>query len=532
LKRKFGILSLLLLFVLAIGLTGCTSGAEQSQQKILNLNASGEPTNLDPAQAFDEDTLEITNNLFEGLMRLDKNDQPQPAIADKVDVSSDGLTYKFHLKKTKWSNGDLLTAHDFEYEWKRVLDPKTAAQPAFLLYFIKGAEAYNTGKGSADQVGVKALDDYTLEVQLAKPTPSFLQLTAYPVYFPVDQKVVEKNPNAFADAKTYVSNGAFKLTEWKHDDHLSLEKNDQYYKKDKVKLDGLHYAIVSDNKTIYQLYKTKKLDVATGAQMPADLLPSMLKSGEVKTIDGNGLAFFRFNTKKPPFTNAKVRKAFALAIDRKTIAEQIVGGRVKPAYGYVAPSAPNHFREQGGDLIKDGQYDEAKKLLQEGMKEEGWNKLPEVTLLYSNSNEKYKKIAEAVQEMLRQHLNVDIQLQAKEKKVFFSDQRSSNFVMQLASFLADYNDPYNYLESWQTDHSMNHTYWSNKKYDELLAQASQTSDINKRDQLLHQAEQILFDEAPITPLYFYNIAYAQQRNVTGIIRHPVGPNDYSEADKK
>ncbi|MBH8597431.1 peptide ABC transporter substrate-binding protein [Thermoactinomyces sp. CICC 10523] len=530
--KKFGLFSLLLLLVLAAGLSGCASKANGPEQKILNLNTTGEPTSLDPAKAFDEDTLEITNNLFEGLMRLDKNDQPQPALADKVDVSSDGLTYRFHLKKTKWSNGDPLTAHDFEYEWKRVLDPKTAAEPAFLLYFIEGAEAYNTGKGSVDQVGVKALDDDTLEVRLAKPTPSFLQLTAYPVYFPVDRKVVEKNPNAFADAKTYVSNGAFNLTEWKHNDHLTLEKNDQYYKKEKVKLDGLHYSIVSDNKTIYQLYQTKKLDVAAGAQMPADLLPSMLKNGTIKTMDGNGLAFFRFNTKKPPFTNAKVRKAFALAIDRRTIAEKIVGGGVKPAYGYVAPSAPNQFRKQGGDLIKDGQYDEAKKLLQEGMKEEGWSQLPTVTLLYSNSNEKYKKIAEAVQEMIHQHLNVEIQLQAEEKKVFFADQRSSNFVMQLASFLADYNDTYNYLESWQTDHSMNHTHWSNKEYDALLEQSSETSDINKRDQLLHHAEQILFDEAPITPLYFYNIAYAQQPDVTGIIRHPVGPNDYSEADKK
>ncbi|MBA4493212.1 peptide ABC transporter substrate-binding protein [Paenactinomyces guangxiensis] len=532
--KKFGILSIVLLIAIVSGLTGCTTGADQTEktEKILNLNLTGEPTSLDPAKAFDEDSLDVTHNLFVGLMRLDKNHQPQKAIAKEVKTSSDGLTYTFTLNKTKWSNGENLTAHDFEFAWKRVLDPKTASEAAFLLYFIKGAEEYNTGKGSADQVGVKALDDYTLEVKLTRPTPSFLQLTAYSVYSPVYKKGAEQNPALYNEAKSYVSNGAFKMTEWKHDGHIKVARNENYYNKEVVKLSGIHFSIVTDSNTAYQMYKTKKLDVIAKKSIPGDLLAQMIKSGEVKTWESNGLAFFRFNVKKEPFTNVKIRKAFALAVDRKLIVEQIVQSGEQPAYAYVAPSAPNNFRQKGGNLIQDGQFAEAKKLLEEGMKEEGWSKLPTVTLLYSNTTEKNKKIAEAVQEMYRKHLGVEIQLQAKENKVYFADQRSKNYIMTTSSFLADYNDTYNYLESFQTDHSMNRTNWSNKKYDEYLQKAAQSSNQEERDKFLHEAEKILFEEMPLFPLYFYNTAAAEQPGVTGIIRHPVGQNDYTQADKK
>jgi dipeptide transport system substrate-binding protein len=531
--KRIGFISLLILLVASACLSGCTSGAGQgtADDKTLQLILSGEPTSLDPADAFDSDTLDVTHNLFEGLMRLDKTHKPQPAVADKAELSADGLSYTFKLKKTYWSNGDPLTAHDFEYAWKRALNPKRAYQTAFLFYFIEGAEEYNTGKGTEDQVAVKAVDDTTLEVKLKQPTPSFLELVSYPAFSPVNRKVDTQNANWHAEAKTYVSNGAFKLTEWKHDAELKAEKNEKYHSQDKVKLATLHYSIINDNKTAYTMFKTGKLDVVSKSQVPADLVPSLMESGKLKPSDGNGLAFFRFNVEKEPFTNQKVRKAFALAIDRKTIAQQIIAGGEQPAYGYVHPSAPNDFRQIGGNLIQDNQAAEAKQLLAEGMKEEGWDKLPEVTLLYSNSNEKNKKVAEAVQEMIRKGLGVNIRLQAKERKVFFADERSQNYKMSLSSFLADYNDVYNYLESFQTGHSMNRTNWSNAKYDELLKEAANTADIKARDRLLHEAEKILIEEAPLTPLYFYTNAVVEQRGITGILRHPVGPSDYTQADK-
>lgn len=529
--KKTVILSLTMLLIASAVLAGCSSGAEKSD-RILNLNITGEPTSLDPAQAFDEDSMDIANNLFVGLMRLDDHHQPQPALAEKVDISKDGLTYIFHLKQTKWSDGRPLTAHDFEYAWKRVLNPQTAAKPAFLLYFIKGAEAYNQGNGTADQVGIKATDDYTLQVELAKPAPAFLEIAAYPVYAPVSRQALENAPDMFHNAKNYVSNGAFKLEEWKHDNYVKLTKNDHFYKKDQVKLDEIRFSIITDNKTVYQLYQTKKLDVVGKNSMPADLLTSLMAEGKVKILPGSGLSFFRFNVEQEPFTNKKIRKAFALVIDRKLIVEQIVGSGEQPAYAYVAPSVPGNFRQEGGDFIKDGQYELARRLLAEGMKEEGWNQLPPVTLMYSNSTDKNKKIVEAVQEMVRKHLGVEIQLQAKEKKVYYADQENIRFAMSTSSFLADYNDAYNYLESFQTGHPMNRTNWSNGQFDSLLKKASQTSGADLRDQYLHQAEEILFEEMPVFPLYYYNTAFIEQPGIEGIIRHPVGPKDYTTARVK
>lgn len=527
--RKILTMGMAAIFLLAVMLSGCSTKADQGD-KMLNLNITGEPTSLDPAQAFDEDSLDITHNLFVGLMRLDENHQPQPAIAEKVETSEDGRVYTFTLRKTKWSDGSPLTAHDFEFAWKRVLNPETASKAAFLLYFIKGAEAYNQGKAGVEEVGVQALDDNTLRVELEKPTPSFLELTAYPVYSPVSKQAFEKNPDMFQNAQNYVSNGAFRLAEWKHNNYVKITKNENFYKANEVKLDGIHFSVITDNQTVYQMFQTKKLHVASKSSIPGELLTRLIGEGKVKTMEGSGLSFFRFNVKEKPFTNKKIRQAFALAVDRKLITEQIVGSGEEPAYAYVAPSVPDNFRKEGGNLIADGQYEKARQLLAEGMKEEGWDRLPPVTLMYSNATDKNKKVVEAVQEMYRKHLGVEIQLQAKEKKVYYADQENTRFVMSTSSFLADYNDAYNYLESFQTGHPMNRTNWSNEKYDALLKQASETADPETRKKLLHEAEAILFDDMPVFPLYYYNTAYMEQPGVKGIIRHPVGPKDYTYAE--
>ena len=205
-------------------------------------------------------------------------------------------------------------------------------------------------------------------------------------------------------------------------------------------------------------------------------MPSLIKNGEAKVLDGSGLEFFRFNVEEKPFTNKKIRKAFALAVDRKAIVDQVVQGNQQPALAFVAPGTMTQlgdFREGREELIADNQVEEAKRLLEEGMKEEGWKSLPTVTLLY-NANEKNKLVAEALQEMYRKNLGVKIKLQSQETKVFFDSQINRNYQMSRSSFLPDYNDPYNYLESFQTGHSMNRTGWSNEKYDELLEKSTES----------------------------------------------------------
>lgn len=528
---RFGLILFVMIGLIAAGCSNGNQNADKKQSQVLKLNVEQEPTSLDPAIAFEFNSMDVVNSMFEGLMRLDKNDQPQPAAAEKVEVSKDKKTYTFTLRDgLKWSNGDPLTAEDFEYSWKRALDPKTGSEASFLMFFIKNAEKYNAGDAKADDVGVKALDGKTLEVKLEQPTPFFEQLVCYTIYSPVYKKELDKDKKAYGDAKTFVSNGPFKMEEWKHDSLIKVKKNEHYRDADKVKLEGIQWAMSSDAPTAYQQFKAGEFHMLYDTAVPPDLKPSLIKKGEAKVSPGSGLEFFRFNVEKKPFNNKKVRQAFSMAVDRQLIVDEVIQGKEKHALAYVIPGTKNakgeEFRKQGGDLIQDARFKEAKKLLEEGMKEEGWDKLPEVTLLYS-TNDKNKAEAEAMQEMYRKHLGINIKLQNQESKVFFENQRNKNYQFSRSSFLADYNDPYNYLESFQTDHPVNRTNWSNKKYDELLGKAFKEADEDKRMKYLHEAEKILMDEMPIFPVYFYNDLILEKPEVRNIVRHLVGPNDYT-----
>lgn len=534
--KKAGWVGMTFLLAISLMTAGCggggsDAGSSDEVQQVLKLNLSnGEPTSIDPAKAFDDDSMEVVNNLFEGLTRLDKNHQPKPAVAERIEESEDGLTYTFHLRdNAKWSNGEPVTAEDFEYAWKRVMDPETASSAAHLMFFIKNAEDYNEGKASVDEVGVEAKDDKTLVVELEEPTPFFVQLTAYTPFAPVYKKGVEGEKNPFGAAKGYVSNGPFKIKSWKHDDKIVAEKNEHYREADRVQLATIQWKMVTEATTAYQMYQSGELHMGEApGEIPTDLTPRLIENGKAQVTDSSGLEFYRFNVEEEPFTNKKIRKAFALAIDRKAIVEQVVQGGQKPAYAFVAPgtvSRAGDFRKNGKDYVQDDQIEQAKQLLKEGMEEEGWEKLPKVTILY-NSDDKHKKVAEAIQEMWRKHLSADVELQSREVKVYFDDQKSGNYVVSRSSFLPDYNDPYNYLESFQSDHSMNRTGWRDEIYDQLLEQARGETEEEKRMELLHQAEARLLEEMPIFPLYYYNSVVIQKPGVKNILRHIVGPNDY------
>lgn len=531
--RKSWIGALALLLAVSVFAVGCGDGGTDAGSKggVFKLNLSnGEPTSIDPAKAFDDDSMEVVNNLFEGLTRLNKDHKAEPAVAEKIEKSDDGLTYTFTLSKdAKWSNGEPVTAQDFEYAWKRVLDPRTASEASFLMFFIKNGEKYNAEKAKAADVGIQAKDDKTLVVELERATPFFEELIAYTPFVPVYKKGVEGDKKPFSNAKDFVSNGPFKMKEWKHDAKIVADKNEYYREADKVKLSGVEWAMVADATTAYQMFKQKDLHMGSApGELPPDLTAKAIEKGEAKVTDSSGLEFYRFNTKEKPFNNNKIRQAFALAVDRKAIVDQVVQGGQKPAYAYVAPgtiSESGDFRAKGEDYIQDAQFDEAKKLLKEGMKEEGWKELPKVTILF-NKDEKHKKVAETIQEMWRKNLDVKVELQAREVKVYFDDQRSGNYVTARSSFLPDYNDPYNYLESFQTGHPMNRTGWSDKEYDKLLKKAQVESDDTKRMEYLHQAEKRLLEGMPLFPIYYYNSIVLEQPNVKNVLRHTVGPNDY------
>ncbi|MEC0767591.1 peptide ABC transporter substrate-binding protein [Bacillus atrophaeus] len=532
-----------LALTLSFALIGCTANEQAGKEtgddkanksggeKVLYLNNEKEPTSFDPPKGFDRVSWEPLNNLMEGLTRLGKDHEPEPAMAEKWTVSKDQKTYTFTIRKdAKWTNGDPVTAGDFEYAWKRMLDPKTGASSAFLGYLIEGGEAFNSGKGAKDEVKVTAKDDKTLEVTLAAPQKYFLSVISNPAYFPINEKVANKDPKWFAEASTFVGNGPFKLTGWKHDDNMTMEKSDTYWDKGSVKLDKVKWAMVDDRNTDYQMFQSDELD---SAYVPAELSEQLLDQDNVHITDQAGLYFYRFNVNMEPFQNKNIRKAFAMAVDQKEIVDYVTKNKEKPAHAFVSPGLAQpdgkDFREAGGDLISFNKS-QAKQLLEKGMKEENYDKLPAITLTYSTKPE-HKKIAEAIQQKLKSELGIDIKLANMEWNVFLEDQKALKFQFSQSSFLADYADPINFLEAFQTDNSMNRTGWGNEQYDQLIKQAKTEANEEKRFALMHQAEKLLLGEAPIIPIYFYNQVHLYQKNVKGIVRHPVGYIDLKWAEK-
>ncbi len=547
-------LTLLMMAMLALILVACTTtkdagegsdkdeekekgGTEEATEenpaaeKVLHLNNEVEPTSFDPSVGFNAVSWKPLNNLMEGLTRLSEDHMAVEATAEKIDVSEDGLTYTFTIRENaKWSNGDPVVAGDFVFAWRHMLNPETASPAAFLAYFIEGAEAYNNGEGTVEDVAIEAPDERTFVVKLTGPNEAFLNIITNPSFFPINEKVATADPEWFTEAATFVGNGPFKLAAWEHDVSLTFEKNDDYWDAEAVKLDKVEWAMVNDKTTEYQMYQANELDVS---DVPPELAEQLKDNEELRIDDQAGLYFYRFNTSMEPFTNAKIRRAFGLAVNQEEIVEYITKNGEKPAHGFVAYGfkGPDgkEFRDSVGKLVEFNP-EEAKKLLEEGMKEEGYTELPKVVMTYSTSPS-HQNIAVALQAMFKETLGVDVELQNVESGVFLSEQKEFKYQMSRSSFLHDYADPVNALESFITDSSMNRTTWSNADYDKLITDIKNETDENKRWELLKQADELLMQDMPVFPLYYYNQSTLEKPGITGILRHPVGYLDLKYTDK-
>lgn len=514
---KKGLLSFAMLVAIATILAGCYGGSgeeekdtagngDEVKQEIV-VNAMTEPPDIDPALATDTTSGWVLDHIFEGLYTRDKEGKPELGVAEDVAVSDEGKTYTFTLREdAKWSDGSQVTAEDFEYAWKRVLNPDTGSPFSFYLYYIKGAEAYNKGNGSAEDVGIKAVDDTTFEVELNAPLGYFDSLLTLWTFYPVQKDLVEGNENWAAEADTYVSNGPFKMTGWKHDSNVVIEKNEEYYDKDVVNLDKVTFELVNEATTYYQMFKTGELDLVM--TLPSDVIESEKENEEYVEVPYYGTYMYMFNVEKEPFTNAKVRKAFAMAVDRKSLTENVTLGGETPAYAMVpggAETPKGDFREVGGDYFEES-AEEAKKLLKEGMEEEGWDELPEVTLLY-NTSENHKKIAEAVQEMVKDNLDVSIKLNNQEWGTYLDTTKQHNFQMARMGWVGIFLDPVVNLDYYLGDSPNNRTGWVNEEFDSIMEKSKVEQDQEKRYELLHQAEEILLEDLPFMPVYFYKNNY-------------------------
>jgi oligopeptide transport system substrate-binding protein len=501
--------------------------AEKSGPKVFRMNLHSEPPTADPGIAEDTTSGAIIRATFDGLTRTGEDGKPHESMAEKIDVSPDMLTYTFHLRDAKWSNGDPVTAHDFEFAWKRALDPKTASNYAYQLYYIKNGEKFNKGQAKAEDVGVKALDDKTLEVKLENPTPFFLELTSFYTYYPVNKKVVESNPKWATEAATHVGNGPFKMESWEHKSKLVLVKNDNYWDKDAVKLDRIEFSMVEDENTELSMFDNGELDWAGAplSNLPLDAIPALKDSGKMVVQPIAGTYFYRFNTEKPPFNNVKIRKAFAYAINRQAIIDNVTQQNQQPALGFVPPS----MAVNSSPFFKDNDVETAKKLLAEGMKELGLTKLPPITLSY-NTSEGHKKIAEAIQDQWKKAFGIEVKLENKEWKVYLEDVHQGKYQIARAGWLGDFNDPINFLEMFkEKDGGNNDTRWENPQYKELLNKSALATDPEERKKLLAQAEQILMDEMPVAPIYYYTNSWVQSDKVKGVVIDGLGFIDFKWA---
>ncbi len=505
---------------------------QPKSEQVLRLNNFTEPNNMNPGAATDIYSHNVLLQIFEGLTRINKDGEPEKAMAQDIIVSADLLTYTFKLRdNAKWTNGDPVTAEDFAYAWKWALDPKNGSEYAYQLYYIKNAEKAYKNELPADQIGIKVVDDKTLEVKLENPTPFFLELTAFNTYYPVDSKIVKDKPNWSKEAgPDYISNGPFKMVEWKHKNKIVLAKNENYWDAQSVKLDKIEINMIEDANTELSMFEGGELDMAgapTG-NIPFDAMAQLKASGTLNVAPKAGTYWYEFNTAKKPFNNKKIRQAFAYAIDRKALVDNVTQGGEIPAMAVVPPTM---FKENEQGLFKDGDVETAKKLLAEGMQEEGYasvDKLPPITLSY-NVDDAQTKIAQAVQDMWLKNLGVKVKLDTQEWNAYYESVKLGKYQVARMGWTGDFNDPINFLEIFKTAGGNNHTGWQDKEYADMLTKSATESDPAKRKAILKHAEKILVDAMPVIPFYFKSSIYVKNPKLKDVVLSAMGNAQYKWA---
>lgn len=513
-------------------LSGCsgtpTGGVSEN---VLRINVGAEVKDLDPQLVTGVPEHRVNAALFEGLTDLDPATlEPIPGAAESWTVSEDKLTYTFTLRKDgKWSNGDPVTAQDFYYSFKRMLSPALAADYAYLLHCIKNAKAFNTG-GLDDfsAVGVKAIDDYTLELQLEHPTPYLLDMQMHQAWYPVHQATIEAHGDMaergtpWTRAGNHIGNGPFRLTEWRPNEIIQVVRNEHYWNRENVRLEGIDFYPIEDLQTEERSFRTGKLQMT--AEVPTDKVEYyQAENPDVLHIDPYlGVYFYRLNTTRAPFNDARVRQALSLALDRKEIVRNVTKGGQTAAFHYVPPGIDGYT--SAPTLSFD--LDRARMLLAEAGYPDGEN-MPPAEILY-NTSENHKRIAEAIQQMWKKHLGIDVQLANQDWKVYLDTTRSMNYTIARAAWIGDVVDPVNFLEMWLTDGGNNETGYGRPEYDALIQQAYAETDFETRMGILRKAEDMVLEDLPIIPIYFYTRKYLQAPEVKGYEPNVLGYHRFQE----
>ncbi len=479
-------------------LCGCGRNDQRADLVLIN---GAEPETLDPAIITGQPEGRIVNALFEGLCAFDKTGKAVPGVAERWEISEDGKSYTFHLRAdARWSDGTPVTAHDFVASWKRTLSPATASAYNYLLFPIRGAQAFAEEKTKDfSEVGVKAFDERTLVVELNSPTPYFLDLCSFPTLHPVPVSLIAKVGDDWVKPDHLINNGAYVLKEWRINDSIRLQKNPEYWNRTKVALESVDILPISKDSVAFNFYESGLADLVMDKGLaPTSLLDELKKREDFHAAPFLGIYFLRFNCSKPPFDDARVRKAFAMAIDKTRIVEKITRAGELPAAGFVPPGI------EGYDGVNGLPYDPdaARALLAEAGFPGGAG-FPFVNYLF-NESQQNESIAVELRDMWQKELGVNMNLGRQEWKVYLNSLSSLDYGIARSSWVGDYPDPNTFLDMFVTGGGNNRTGWSSKDYDERTAYAAAEANPEARLRLLEGLEKMLVeDEAPIAPIYYY-----------------------------
>ncbi len=524
---------IVILCMLTVVVSGC---ATDTAEGTLNWNIGADPKTLDPTLNGASDGGDVINQTFEALVR-EQSGVIIPGIAESWETSEDGLTVTFNLRKSDWSDGTKLTAHDFEYGFKRGIDPATASEYAWIWEYtnIVGAAAA-TESGDLDSVGITATDDYTLEINLISPTDYFVSLMAFYHFMPIKQASVEAEggeDGAWAkNPELAVSNGPFVLTAYTIGEGLTLEKNQNYWNKKNVGLASIDAVFIDEASTAYTAYQSGELDVLPSVP-PAEVPRLIAEDPNFYVFALLGTYYYNFNMDLEIWSDVRVRKALTLAIDRELICETLGSGQV-PALGMVPPGMPdsdgNDFFEESGTyglVTDDSMVAEAQALLAEAGYA-GGEGFPTFVLLY-NTSEGHKMVAEMVQEMFKTNLGITCTLENQEWAVFQDTRKEGDYELARGGWLTDFLDPSGLLAIFQEANAYNDPNYMSADYNAHMVAAQTATDSATHFAELYKAQEILMTDLPMMPVYHYTDTFLISDRVIGWERSMLGSIDFSGA---
>ncbi len=495
-KHMFTFRLMLVKFVFTLWLVSQLASCDLKQidTTVLKVANGADPQTIDLHKCTGMSGIRIISSLYEGLVSRADSSRVVPGVAKSWEVSEDGLTYTFYLREARWSDGSPLTAYDFEYSWMRLVNPKTAAQYSNLMSAVHNAVPVIDGKMPIDSLGIIAIDDTTFVVQLDYPQPYFINLCSFEPFFPVHKLSVEKHGKRWVKPENMISNGAYTLAELKYRQYIGVTKNHQYWDSKSVSVNTIHFYSIENNNTATAMFKSGEIDWTF--TIPSWKIKRWKSEPEFNSLPQFGVYFYRLNHNNPALQNKKFRQALSYAIDRKTITEFITKGGQQYADSYIPPGL-NWYTPKEHGLYNP---EKAKQLMAESQLTP--ETIPELEILY-NTSEAHKIIAEAISKMWEDVLGIKVTLRNYEWKVLLDALNKYEYSIARGSWIGDYIDPSTFTDIFTSTNGNNRTGFSNARYDSLAHASALTSDESVRAALFYQMEEILLDELPVIPIYFY-----------------------------